>query len=143
MPVSCAIVTKASASEIVAGALQDHGRALIMGTKSFGKGSVQTIMPITDFGALRLTTSLYYTPSGISIQAKGITPDIIIEQVKLDTEDSSEFRNETNLRNHIEADENKDSEKQNNKKIINSDYQLSRAIDMLRGIRIFDKNKEN
>ncbi len=133
----------ASASEIVAGALQDHGRALIMGTKSFGKGSVQTIMPITDFGALRLTTSLYYTPSGISIQAKGITPDIIIEQVKLDTEDSSEFRNESNLRNHIEADEIKDSEKQNNKKIINSDYQLSRAIDMLRGIKIFDKNKEN
>ena len=133
----------ASASEIVAGALQDHGRALIMGTKSFGKGSVQTIMPITDFGALRLTTSLYYTPSGISIQAKGITPDIIIEQVKLDTEDSSEFRNESNLRNHIEADEIKDSDKQNNKKIINSDYQLSRAIDMLRGIKIFDKNKEN
>ena len=112
-----------------------------MGTKSFGKGSVQTIMPISGFGALRLTTSLYYTPSGISIQAKGITPDIIIEQVKLDTEDSSKFRNEANLRNHIEADESIDKEK--DKAITNSDYQLTRAINMLKGIKIFNKDKEN
>ena len=133
----------ASASEIVAGALQDHGRALIMGTKSFGKGSVQTIMPISGFGALRLTTSLYYTPSGISIQAKGITPDIIIEQVKLDKEDSSKFRNEANLRNHIEADESIDKVKDKDKVITNSDYQLTRAINMLKGIKIFQKDKQN
>ncbi len=129
----------ASASEIVAGALQDHGRAVIMGTKSFGKGSVQTIMPISGFGALRLTTSLYYTPSGISIQAKGITPDITVEQVRLNTEDSSKFRSEANLRNHIEADKKSDKQKSQNNLDIIKDYQLSRALDMLKGIKIFKK----
>ena len=129
----------ASASEIVAGALQDHGRAVIMGTKSFGKGSVQTIMPISGFGALRLTTSLYYTPSGISIQAKGITPDITVEQVRLNTEDSSKFRSEANLRNHIEADKKGDKQKSQNNLDIIKDYQLSRALDMLKGIKIFKK----
>ena len=129
----------ASASEIVAGALQDHGRAVIMGTKSFGKGSVQTIMPISGFGALRLTTSLYYTPSGISIQAKGITPDITVEQVRLNTEDSSKFRSEANLRNHIEADKKGDKQKSQNNLDIMKDYQLSRALDMLKGIKIFKK----
>ena len=69
----------ASASEIVAGALKDHGRAIILGTRSFGKGSVQSIIPIPGNGAIRLTTARYYTPSGISIQAKGIEPDIIVE----------------------------------------------------------------
>ena len=69
----------ASASEIVAGALKDHGRAIILGTRSFGKGSVQSIIPISNSGAIRLTTSRYYTPSGISIQAKGIEPDIVVE----------------------------------------------------------------
>tara|TARA_Y100000589_G_scaffold332299_1_gene391378 strand:- start:2629 stop:3924 length:1296 start_codon:yes stop_codon:yes gene_type:complete len=129
----------ASASEIVAGALQDHGRAVIMGTKSFGKGSVQTIMPISGFGALRLTTSLYYTPSGISIQAKGITPDITVEQVRLNTEDSSKFRSEANLRNHIEADKKGDKQKSQDNLDIMKDYQLSRALDMLKGIKIFKK----
>jgi carboxyl-terminal processing protease len=74
----------ASASEIVSGALQDHKRAIIMGTKSFGKGSVQTIIPLTGHGAMRLTTARYYTPSGHSIQAKGITPDIVVEQAKIE-----------------------------------------------------------
>ncbi|PPR78344.1 MAG: Carboxy-terminal processing protease CtpB [Alphaproteobacteria bacterium MarineAlpha2_Bin1] len=129
----------ASASEIVAGALQDHGRAVIMGTKSFGKGSVQTIMPISGFGALRLTTSLYYTPSGISIQAKGITPDIIVEQVKLNTEDSSKFRSEANLRNHIEVDKKNDKQNSQIKGDLIQDYQLSRALDMLKGIKILNK----
>src|SRR6185437_6524614 len=75
----------ASASEIVAGALQDHRRAIIMGTKSFGKGSVQTIIPLGPHGAMRLTTAHYYTPSGRSIQQKGIEPDILVEQAKLET----------------------------------------------------------
>ncbi len=133
----------ASASEIVAGALQDHDRAIIMGTKSFGKGSVQTIMPISGYGALRLTTSLYYTPSGTSIQARGITPDIIIEQIKPETVDSSKFRSEANLRNHIEVEKKLNKEKSNNESNSVVDYQLSRAIDLLKGINIFDKSKEN
>ncbi|MGA1224537.1 MAG: S41 family peptidase, partial [Phycisphaerales bacterium] len=74
----------ASASEIVAGALQDHRRAIVMGTKSFGKGSVQTIMPLSGHGAMRLTTARYYTPSGRSIQAKGIDPDILVEPAKVE-----------------------------------------------------------
>ena len=74
----------ASASEIVAGALQDHQRALIIGTKSFGKGSVQSIIPLQGHGAIRLTTARYYTPSGTSIQAKGINPDVVVEQVKVE-----------------------------------------------------------
>ena len=74
----------ASASEIVAGALQDHHRAVVMGTKSFGKGSVQTIIPLAGHGAMRLTTARYYTPSGRSIQAKGIDPDIVVEAAKIE-----------------------------------------------------------
>ncbi|MGC6472434.1 MAG: S41 family peptidase [Parvibaculales bacterium] len=92
----------ASASEIVAGALQDHHRALIVGTQSFGKGSVQTIMPLSNNGALRLTTARYYTPSGRSIQATGISPDIIIEQEIPEDMKGFEGRREANLRGHLE-----------------------------------------
>ncbi|MFM2129382.1 MAG: hypothetical protein RL477_928, partial [Pseudomonadota bacterium] len=88
----------ASASEIVAGALQDHRRAIILGTQSFGKGSVQTIIPLPGHGAIRMTTQRYYTPSGRSIQAKGITPDITIEQLQLTALRDEDQRREKDLR---------------------------------------------
>ena len=87
----------ASASEIVAGALQDHHRAILMGTRSFGKGSVQTIIPIPGHGAIRLTTARYYTPSGRSIQGKGIEPDIMVEQAKVEVIASPQFPGEADL----------------------------------------------
>ena len=137
----------ASASEIVAGAMQDHNRAIVMGTKSFGKGSVQTIMPLAGRGAIRLTTSLYYTPSGVSIQAKGIEPDIIVEQARLEPIDAGPARSEASLRNHLggtdeEGDVEGDAEGEEAVSAAVSpdsesfDYQLSRAIDLLRGISL-------
>jgi carboxyl-terminal processing protease len=96
----------ASASEIVAGALQDHRRAILLGTKSFGKGSVQTIIPLGRSGAIKLTTQRYYTPSGHSIQAKGIDPDIIVEQARLEKLDSSlPRRSERDLRGALRNEE--------------------------------------
>ena len=129
----------ASASEIVAGALQDHNRGIIMGTKSFGKGSVQTIMPLAGRGAIRLTTSLYYTPSGRTIQAKGIEPDIKVEQAQLQPIDSGPKRSEARLRNHLpgaseDGGEEKDSDPPSAAAEQIEDYQLTRAIDLLRGI---------
>jgi carboxyl-terminal processing protease len=91
----------ASASEIVAGALQDHRRAIVLGTKSFGKGSVQTIIPLQGYGALRLTTARYYTPSGRSIQAKGIEPDIEVRQ-RSQSSPEAQRRSEADLRRHLE-----------------------------------------
>ena len=150
----------ASASEIVAGALQDHKRALILGTKSFGKGSVQTIIPLGNNGAMRLTTALYYTPSGRSIQKIGIQPDIIVEQARVAPAIKGHEQRETDLRGalnngedggkpeQIKTDPNstqkirKDSkEKSGKKNQAPEDFQLRRALDILRGIAILHTNQ--
>jgi len=138
----------ASASEIVAGALKDHRRAMIIGTQSFGKGSVQTIMPVQGDGAIRLTTARYYTPSGRSIQALGVAPDIIVEQ-RLPEEAAPEtpapdLRSEADLRGSLENDSLTEDEKkileedrlkqEETKRLRAEDYQLSYAIDILRGM---------
>ena len=139
----------ASASEIVAGALQDHRRAIIMGDPSFGKGSVQTIIPLPGHGAMRLTTSRYYTPSGTSIQAKGIEPDIQVSQARIEEVDGPRRRNrEADLRGALdstdgeqegeagaEASAEADEEPQ--------DYQLTRALDLLQGLRLFSERVVN
>ena len=137
----------ASASEIVAGALQDHGRAVILGTRSFGKGSVQTIIPLSGFGAIRLTTSLYYTPSGRTIQAKGIVPDIIVEQAQLEAvQGKRRRRNEADLPGHIvgeEEGENKEDVQAAAEDDRPFDFQLARAKDLLRGISLFGRKVVN
>jgi carboxyl-terminal processing protease len=135
----------ASASEIVAGALQDHRRAVIMGTRSFGKGSVQTILPMPGNVALRLTTARYYTPSGKSIQEVGIVPDIIVPQARVESIEAETRRSEASLsgalRNEDEgiSDEEKDanSRRDEAEQLAVDDYQLSRALDMIRGISLF------
>jgi carboxyl-terminal processing protease len=133
----------ASASEIVAGALQDHHRAILLGTKSFGKGSVQTIIPLPGHGAMRLTTARYYTPSGRSIQAKGIDPDITVDAAKIEPAEKGEAK-------VLSKEDNKggtksDAEEASPSSSVDpsimgtkSDYQLARAVDMLRGIAMFN-----
>ena len=129
----------ASASEIVAGALQDHKRAIIMGTKSFGKGSVQTIIPSGDNVAIKLTTAKYYTPLGRSIQKTGIDPDILVEQAELKKLDQQGQRKESDLRGAIDNDQSLSTEKEKKKKSSKTkksdesmdDYQLSRAFDLI------------
>ena len=135
----------ASASEIVAGALQDHRRAVIMGTRSFGKGSVQTILPMPGNVALRLTTARYYTPSGKSIQEVGIVPDIIVPQARVESLESDVRRSEASLsgalRNEDEgtsdAEKDANSRRDDAEQLSIDDYQLSRALDMIRGISLF------
>ncbi len=139
----------ASASEIVAGALQDHRRAIVVGTKSFGKGSVQTVMPLRSDGAMRLTTARYYTPSGRSIQALGVSPDIVVEQPRRAPAEEEEAatnrgRSEADLRGRlnndslsedelrqIEADRAKAEE---TARLREEDYQLAYAVDILKGL---------
>ncbi len=131
----------ASASEIVAGALQDHGRAVVMGTRSFGKGSVQTIIPLTDESGLRLTTAKYYTPNGTSIQAKGIVPDIEVLPSEVRAVDERNHFREKDLKNHF-GTEGKESEPPADAPVhldeeTSSDFQLMRALDLLKGWMIF------
>ncbi len=144
----------ASASEIVAGALQDHRRAIVVGTKSFGKGSVQTLIPLRGDGAMRLTTSRYYTPSGRSIQALGISPDIVVQQpAPLPVDEAAEAeekssavrqRSEADLRGAISNDSMTDEEKrlyeeelaraEESAKLRDEDYQLAYAVDIIKGL---------
>jgi carboxyl-terminal processing protease len=141
----------ASASEIVAGALQDHRRAILLGTRSFGKGSVQTIIPLGGQGALRLTTARYYTPSGRSIQAQGIEPDIVVEQAKLEKVDAGQVRREADLRGALRNDTQTQQQQQQQPKPEAGeeggepafDYQLARAFDLLRGLALFNQKVTN
>jgi carboxyl-terminal processing protease len=161
----------ASASEIVAGALQDHHRAVVLGTKSFGKGSVQTIIPLAGHGAMRLTTARYFTPSGRSIQAKGIEPDILVEPAKIEkVASATPGRREADLRGALKNPDTKVTpEKQPETKEppagappgatptpqpeassvdpsilgTNEDYQLIRAFDILKGVALFSQRVAN
>ena len=144
----------ASASEIVAAALKDHRRAIVVGTKSFGKGSVQTVMPLREQSAMRLTTARYYSPSGRSIQNLGVTPDIIVEQPRRrtdDEEDRFKFRSESDLRGSLSNDSLSEDEIQQIEEdrakaekaaeLRNADYQLAYAIDILTGLNALGPEK--
>ena len=129
----------ASASEIVAGALKDHKRAIIMGNRSFGKGSVQSVIAMPGHGAIRLTTALYYTPSGVSIQSKGILPDIEVELARIEEINDVDVREE-DLKGAIDSGKEGAEEEQSNDEPKQSeiDFQLARAIDLIHGISIFN-----
>jgi len=130
----------ASASEIVSGALHDNGRALLLGTRTFGKGVMQIIIPLKDGAAVKLTTAKYYTPSGESIQAKGIKPDITVEYVKAapaEKNSRKEIR-EKDLEGHIEGDL-KPETKAETQKEPETDNQLQRALDLIRGWELLEK----
>lgn len=134
----------ASASEIVSGALQDHQRAIIMGTRSFGKGSVQTILPLSGEQGLKLTTALYYTPSGRSIQAQGVTPDIEVRPARLTPLDDRKQVTEADLAGHLESGSNLAEQKEglSNAPLAETDYQLFEALNLLKGLHILKKSAD-
>ena len=145
----------ASASEIVAGALQDHSRAVIMGTQSFGKGSVQTILPLNNGTAIKLTTARYFTPKGRSIQAKGITPDIVVSQATIKKDDDSKFQvsekdlsraldtdNQASNNELLDEDSTNDADNdsiQPNSIVNPNDYQLNQALNLIKALNITNK----
>ena len=134
----------ASASEILAGALQDHQRAVVMGTQSFGKGSVQTVIPLDETHAIKMTTARYYTPDGRSIQAKGIKPDIEVKPAELQELDGQPFFTEADLSGHLEGQgegEETTAEEQQNASAAERDYQLRSALNLLKGLRILDRRE--
>lgn len=147
----------ASASEIVAGALQDRGRAVIMGRKSFGKGSVQTIMPLSETSAIKLTTARYYTPSGRSIQAEGIEPDVELERLEFKARNGSNFRRlrEEDLQGRLDNDEAREEdeaaakalasgeepEPEEEKSLAETDFELFEALNLLKGLAILNAQR--
>jgi carboxyl-terminal processing protease len=130
----------------VSGALQDNGRALVLGTKTFGKGSVQTVIPLEEGSALKLTTAQYYTPSGRSIQAEGINPDIIIKHIRPpeEREMTDDFIRERDLKGHIKSKKENDTNKTEGAKkeqdILMQDNQLKSALDIIKSWDIMKKN---
>jgi carboxyl-terminal processing protease len=146
----------ASASEIVAGALQDHKRAVIMGTQTFGKGSVQTVLPLGNNTAIKLTTARYYTPGGRSIQAKGIVPDILVDDPSSPASDTVLNLRESDLDKHLINDKQADDKADFSKKTVappktgtdnappvefgsKNDYQLNQAVNLLKGMQILQR----
>ncbi len=139
----------ASASEIVAGALQDHQRAVILGTTSFGKGSVQSVIPLSTTHGMKLTTARYFTPFGRSIQAQGIEPDIVVERAKITRYDPAASISEANLRGHLSNKSGEDSEgdqeassDEEEGELLTADNQLYEAINLLKGLHIINSNQQ-